>query len=250
MAVCLAANVNLLFLPAHTSHGIQPLDNGIIAAEKAAWEKEAEKLSALMDGSPLGKLNFTKCLYAARNAVSPRTIRNASKHTGCWPINRQEALHHDEIQADTPANAPIADLEQSGSESGCEDAPVTRDFIMGLLVPRDDRDKRAAAKRVADSWTDLTTENALLKTQLASYQGKEEQRNKTQKKRKVPNPTDGFEMMADIVAKGGTIETLEREPQRAPKRQKRAPAAVVEESSGESSSSEEEDAEECDGTAI
>jgi hypothetical protein len=48
----------LLFLPAHCSHGQQPLDNAIFNVIKGAYWKEPQKLASLTDSAPVDKVNF------------------------------------------------------------------------------------------------------------------------------------------------------------------------------------------------
>jgi hypothetical protein len=43
-------------LPAHCSHGLQPLDNGVFNASKAAYRKELQKLTSLTDSAPVDKV--------------------------------------------------------------------------------------------------------------------------------------------------------------------------------------------------
>lgn len=81
-------------MPAHTSHGLQPLDNGIFAVLKRVLNAEAEKLNISRDHTPLGKINFVRCLIEARKAVTKRTIKHGWKITGNWPLIRSTALKH------------------------------------------------------------------------------------------------------------------------------------------------------------
>ena len=75
MTICFLNNVYLCFLPAHTSHGLQPLDNGIFNVIKAAYRKELSQLASLTDASPVDKIKFIRCYSKAREAVTKRTIQ-------------------------------------------------------------------------------------------------------------------------------------------------------------------------------
>jgi hypothetical protein len=44
MATCFLNNVYCYYLPAHCSHGLQPLENGIFNASKAVYRKELQKI--------------------------------------------------------------------------------------------------------------------------------------------------------------------------------------------------------------
>ncbi|KAM4064286.1 DDE superfamily endonuclease [Hirsutella rhossiliensis] len=70
MAPCLLNNVYCCHLPAHCSHGLQPLDNGVFNASKAAYRKKLQKLTwkltCLTDSSPVDKVNFMRAYAKAR----------------------------------------------------------------------------------------------------------------------------------------------------------------------------------------
>lgn len=67
MATCFLNNVlYYCYLPAHCSHGLQPLDNGVLNASKAAYRKELQKLASLADSAPVDKVNFIKAYAKAR----------------------------------------------------------------------------------------------------------------------------------------------------------------------------------------
>ncbi|KAF6528117.1 hypothetical protein HZS61_008419 [Fusarium oxysporum f. sp. conglutinans] len=63
MATCFLNNVYCCYLPAHCSHGLQPLDNGVFNASKAAYRKELQKLTSLTDSAPVDKVNFIKAYH-------------------------------------------------------------------------------------------------------------------------------------------------------------------------------------------
>ena len=74
MEECFWHNIHLCFLPAHSSHGLQPADNGHFNVLKRAYRKELESLDSLTDSAPVGKINFIRCFAKARAAVTKRTI--------------------------------------------------------------------------------------------------------------------------------------------------------------------------------
>lgn len=221
---------NCLYLPAHTSHGLQALDNAPFAALKRAFEAEVETLNSFTDGSPVGKLNFIKCLKIARTAVSSRTIQRGFSHTGTWPISRTKALQHPEIGEDSDIqpqpdeDEALVEPIQAGSEA--EEDLIDRAYVIGLAKPQD-RQQRIAARKVANELDDLRARNALLERENAGLKVRIKELTKTKKKRPVPNPNKRFMSFGEINRAGGTIEDLEEEvPAR--KRRKTAVVAVVE----------------------
>ncbi|SCO92648.1 related to transposase [Fusarium oxysporum] len=66
MATCFLNNVYWCYLPAHCSHGLQPLDNGVFNALKAAYRRELEMFASLTDSAPMDKVNFIRAYVKAR----------------------------------------------------------------------------------------------------------------------------------------------------------------------------------------
>lgn len=201
---------------------------------KGAYEKEVTKLNSLTGTTPVGKINFTRCLVEARKSVKPQTVIASFRHTGTWPINRAKALRHPEIQADPPTKTAPA-REHSDSE---DTLTVTRQDILSLAGT--DRTARAQAKRVANHVDEQAAQIAFLKRENASLRAQLEAATKTKKRRTIkPNPTARFQRIGDLVDGGNTIEDIEEEEERPRKRQKKQPAVVVE----DESDSEEADSE-------
>ena len=69
MFKCLEFNIYLLFLPAYSSHVLQPLDLSIFSPLKATYQKELNLLGSLLDSVLTGKRNFLLCYYRAREAA-------------------------------------------------------------------------------------------------------------------------------------------------------------------------------------
>jgi hypothetical protein len=69
MATCFLNNVYCCYLPPHCSHGLQPLDNGVFDASKAAYRKELQKLASLTDSAPMDKVNFIRLMSKPRKWV-------------------------------------------------------------------------------------------------------------------------------------------------------------------------------------
>lgn len=93
MYECYRNNIYLLFLLAHTSHVLQPLDLAIFGPVKTIYRSEISKISALTDTTPIGKTTFLDAYRKAR--TSAFTIKNISagwRASGLWPINRSMPL--------------------------------------------------------------------------------------------------------------------------------------------------------------
>lgn len=78
MTICFENNVFCCYLPAHCSHGLQPLDNGVFNAVKAYYRGLLGTWQALTDSQPVDKINFIKALQQAREkGFIEKTIKNA-----------------------------------------------------------------------------------------------------------------------------------------------------------------------------
>jgi DDE superfamily endonuclease len=90
---CFQNDVFALFLPAHTSHVLQPLDLSVFGALKGIYRREVGNAALEDDTTPYGKEKFLSCYKIAREtALVSRTIRNGWQATGLWPVNSAKPL--------------------------------------------------------------------------------------------------------------------------------------------------------------
>nr|AER39694.1 transposase [Verticillium dahliae] len=88
MYLCYTNNIHLVFLPPHTSHVLQPLDQSVFGPLKAAYRKELGYLEQWNDSTVVGKRNFLACYRKARqSAFTAQNIRSGWKSTGLWPVS-------------------------------------------------------------------------------------------------------------------------------------------------------------------
>jgi hypothetical protein len=66
MTICYLNNVYLLFLPAHTSHVLQPLDLGCFSSLKTEYRRHVSDYTALTDKTRVRKAKFLKFYAQAR----------------------------------------------------------------------------------------------------------------------------------------------------------------------------------------
>lgn len=93
MWLCFQHKIHLLFLPLHSSHVLQPLDLSIFSPLKGAYRKELSNLSLLTDSTPIGKRNFLRCYYKAREiSLISRNIQVGWQATSLWPPNMAKPL--------------------------------------------------------------------------------------------------------------------------------------------------------------
>src|SRR5208282_946458 len=132
MATCFLNNVYYCYLPAHCSHGLQPLDNRVFNTSKAAYRKELEKLAVLTDSIPVDKVNFIRAYTKAREIrITEKNILSGWRITRNWPISRTKALRYPEIQEDKADRTEIRSPEPTPYFSS-DDTPKTSRQIRDL----------------------------------------------------------------------------------------------------------------------
>lgn len=194
-------NVYLCFLPAHTSHGLQPLDNGVFNAVKAAYKKELSRLAVVTDARPVDKVNFIRCYAAARaKGMTRDNIISGFRVTGNWPISRYKALHHDEIQADESEKREEATPEPRGDDEA--ETPRTGRQILDMSKWRSPS-TRSKYRRIAKAFDRLHTELVLKDQRIADLEARIETLQPKRKRKKIPNPNKKFMTIGEI---GGQIE--------------------------------------------
>ena len=85
-------NIQPLYLPAHTTHLLQPLDDIIFASFKFDMRKkvEWERMRRLISGETMDGLIEEILEQSKAQIFTPEVIQAGFKHTGIWPFN--EAL--------------------------------------------------------------------------------------------------------------------------------------------------------------
>jgi 4-hydroxybenzoate polyprenyltransferase len=90
---CFQNNIQLLYLPPHASHVLQPLDVAVFSPLKTAYRKYLGYATYLNDSSVAGKRNFLECYRRARlDALSASNITSGWKATGLWPVSVKHPL--------------------------------------------------------------------------------------------------------------------------------------------------------------
>jgi DDE superfamily endonuclease len=91
-------NIHLLYLPAHASHKLQPLDVGPFAPLSRAYSR------AVQEYTPTGLAPLNRAIFqqfyirARRESFTERNIRAGWKRAGIWPTNKQRLLDDPEIK--------------------------------------------------------------------------------------------------------------------------------------------------------
>ncbi len=93
MYECFKNKIYLLFLPAHTSHVLQPLDLSVFGPLKSYYRAEITAISYLSETTPIGKVAFIKAYKKARaKGITIKNLAAGWKASGLWPINPAKPL--------------------------------------------------------------------------------------------------------------------------------------------------------------
>lgn len=82
-------NIEILCLPPHTTHALQPCDVGVFSPLASHWATEVEK--AFDSGEGVSRQTFLKVYHRARDqAITPQIIQAAWRKAGIHPLNYNE----------------------------------------------------------------------------------------------------------------------------------------------------------------
>jgi len=110
IAFCIDKDIDILILPAHTSHLLQPLDVSIFSSLKRALGVETD-IASRLDSGRIPGVEWTGMYIRARDqAFTIRTIESGWRTTGLYPLSPIEVLQKLEQPIQTPLpRQPISD---------------------------------------------------------------------------------------------------------------------------------------------
>jgi len=95
---CKQNKVQLLFLPAHSSHVLQPLDLSVFSVVKRFYRNQIQELSHLDDAAPVKKERFITAYYNAREAaITERVVRAGWATAGICPLNIERVVNSSQV---------------------------------------------------------------------------------------------------------------------------------------------------------
>ena len=90
LRVALDEGVIIFCLPPHTTHLLQPLDNGVLSSLKDHWRKECQQFYAKNPGKVLNRHNFMQVFRPAwMKGLSMSNIMGCFRATGVYPVDRK-----------------------------------------------------------------------------------------------------------------------------------------------------------------
>jgi hypothetical protein len=85
--------VQLVYLPTHASHRLQPLDLSVFGPLKTYYSHAIESFGEYSISGPSSKRRFIRAyLKASSEAFSKENIRSGFFYTGIWPLNGSKVV--------------------------------------------------------------------------------------------------------------------------------------------------------------
>jgi 4-hydroxybenzoate polyprenyltransferase len=85
--------VQLIYLPAHASHRLQPLDLSVFGPLKTYYSHVIESFGEYSVSGPSNKRRFIRAyMEASEKAFSEENIRSGFRHTGIWPLYGEQVV--------------------------------------------------------------------------------------------------------------------------------------------------------------
>jgi hypothetical protein len=98
MWLCKQNKIELLFLPPHSTHLVQPLDLSVFSALKAKYRNQVRDLASLDDAAPIKKERFIAYYYRAREtAITERVVRAGWRAAGLVPYDPEKVTESSQM---------------------------------------------------------------------------------------------------------------------------------------------------------
>jgi DDE superfamily endonuclease/Tc5 transposase DNA-binding domain/helix-turn-helix, Psq domain len=99
MYECEVNNIKLIYLPAHSSHVLQPLDLSVFSLIKSHYRKEIDRIAMYDDTGPVKKIRFIEFYDRARQfALTVRNIQSGWRGAGLVPFNPTKVLNSRQVK--------------------------------------------------------------------------------------------------------------------------------------------------------
>lgn len=227
--------VQLLYLPAHTTHKTQPLDRSVFSALKNYFRQNTRVFGTAVASAPVNKQRFLYCYRdAARRGMSARNIISGFRETGIWPYDASKILNDPEaiVEERRPPEQPSTPTKrQPHAENSIIRTPQQSQDIRRAVdlarqhVSPTSRSVRAPVAKIGDVLDKKNADIAALREALRTARRDLEAQKPRTKTRVKENPNDSFARVEDITA---AQEASERPPKRRKGGRQNNPEPVVE----------------------
>ena len=91
--ISMEAGLDIVCLPSHTSHALQPLDVACFASLKIAFRKYRDLWSMRNKNGTVGKQELREWTSKAlHDALTPRNIKSGFRKIDIWPLDRMATI--------------------------------------------------------------------------------------------------------------------------------------------------------------
>jgi len=160
-------NVKIIWILAHTSHLLQPLDQQPFATLKAEYAK-ALKWYDPTGSLPLGRAQFDILWKEARDiAFTEERIRSGWQRACLYPLNLTVMLSRRSVANHRPTTPDLVSpktVEYSTPKRKQEWKPITQQLLRGLPV-----DRRPPMLRIEHHLDELEAETTLLRAEVGLH---------------------------------------------------------------------------------
>jgi hypothetical protein len=225
--LCKEHQLKVLYLPAHASHLLQPLDLSPFSVLKNRYRRELQALAALDDAAPIKKDRFLQLYRKARaKGLSPLSIQAGWRASSMVPYNPDKVLHSSQLRQlpstptkpkPTPKLFPQSEYLPATPTRSKDIYQAQHQFQQLESMTRSVRSILASAARGIDQANTRAAEYSACISQL-EYQLSQAQK-PTKRKKIKQGPNEQFASMTEVVA---AIEEAQSKLARsAPKRLKK-----------------------------
>jgi hypothetical protein len=224
-------NVQLLYLPPHTSHKTQPLDRSVFSPLKNYFRQATKALATFTATAPVNKQRFLACYQkASARGVCPRNLISGFRNTGIWPLNPGKILNDPEAIVEDNSLPAVPALALSPRQSTLSTPRKSQDIYRALEVLRQpirptDRTVRSLFTKIGGVVDDQAATVAALHARVAHLEAEAEAHKPRSRKKVQESGNDRFAHIEDIVE-------AEKSSQKPPKKRRVAkpkdPGPVVE----------------------
>ena len=224
---CFEEDIYLTYLPAHSSHVLQPLDLSVFSPIKTIYKQQLALLGHIdtdTETTPHNKQRFLSCYNAARKkALESKTVQSGWKATGLWPVNIAKPLMSPLLVSNcnkAPSILP-ADLQKAACDPSFKwpgsVALVTpqksadlRNLVqsVGAHLDSNNRTARLLFRKTEKS---IDMKNSLitkLQTELQHFRHQSNRITKQRRKKVVPDPNKKFVSIAEVIRTKRTMRAI------------------------------------------
>lgn len=205
---CKQHKIELLFLPAHSTHVLQPLDLSVFSAAKTRYRNQIRDLASLDDAAPVKKQQFIRYYNLAReDSITERVIRAGWRAAGLVPYNPDLVTTSSQM-LDQPLTPPAA-LQRTDVENILYRTPQRPQDLYAAQQSLQKskyiaRDVRQVLQKASKALGKFNSELAAQQVEISRLEYLLEASNSTRKRKRIT--VDQNQRFADLDAVAYAVE--------------------------------------------